>query len=362
MRLFPLFFTAALLSAQAPRGPQVTSPEVAPDRTVTFRLLAPNASEVRLSNGDIPGGPRPMVKNDAGVWEVTLGPLVPGAYRYAFNVEGVRTVDPRNPMNSESNEDVWSMFVVPGSEMFDTREVPHGAVAEITYPSKALGRARRMHVYTPPGYESGKGRFPVFYLLHGASDTDDAWTSVGRAGFVLDNLIAARKAKPMIVVMPAGHTQRGGVRAAGQADEFIRDFREDIVPYVESHYRTKNGRANRAIAGLSMGGSQTMNIVSKDLGRYAYIGVYSSAIRNRPGGPDWEKDNAATLDNAALKKGLKLFWIGVGKEDAVLPATRTTVEMFKRHGFTVEAVESGGGHTWLNWRDYLVTFAPRLFQ
>ena len=174
--------------------------------------------------GDIPnnGKGTPLTKGAEGVWEVTVGPLVAGAYRYQFNIAGVPVLDPRNPAVSESNNNAWSLAVVPGSEVFDVRDVPHGALSVITYQSSALGRTRRMHVYTPPGYEKSTAKYPVFYLLHGASDSDDSWSSVGRANFIVDNLIAAGKAKPMIVVMPAGHTTRAGFTVPGGADEFAR--------------------------------------------------------------------------------------------------------------------------------------------
>src|SRR5437870_411344 len=219
---------------RGPQGPQVVSPEVSADRRVTFRILAPKAEAVRLSGSDIPGNGQgaEMKKGTNGVWEVTLGPIEPGAYRYNFNVDGVSVIDPRSPATSESNNNVWSLVHVPGSEFMDSRDVPHGAVAAVTYYSKSLSRFRRMHVYTPPGYESGKGKFPVFYLLHGAGDCDEAWTSVGRAGFILDNLIADQKARPMVVVMPAGHTRASGSGARGgrqpdsrpSVDVFTQDF------------------------------------------------------------------------------------------------------------------------------------------
>jgi enterochelin esterase family protein len=272
--------------------------------------------------------------------------------------------------------------------MFDTRQVPHGAVAAVTYYSTALKRNRRMHVYTPPGYEAGTAKYPVFFLLHGAGDSDEAWTSVGRAGIILDNLIAAKKAKPMIVVMPAGHTNgpNPGVgapapaqpAAAGQPDEFTRDFTTDIQPYIDSHYRVLTGRQNRAIAGLSMGGSQTLNIAIPHLDQFAYIGVFSSGIlggggRGRgaapaagtpapPFGEAWEKQNLAMLDNAALKKGLKLVWFSTGKDDGLITTSRATVDLLKKHGFDAQFHESPGAHTWLNWRNYLVEFTPQLFQ
>ena len=375
--------------ARAPQGPPVVSPEVSPDRRITFRIVAPQAQAIRLAAGDIPGVGQTtqLTKADNGVWEVAVGPLEPGAYRYNFNVDGVSTIDPRNPDTSGSNNNVWSLVYVPGSDVFDLKDVPHGTVAEVTYKSTALGRFRRMHVYTPPGYESGQDRFPVFYLLHGAGDNDDAWSSVGRAGIILDNLIAARKARPMLVVMPAGHTSRSGASAIGRSatDEFVGDFVTDVMPYVEKHYRVLTDRANTAIAGLSMGGGQTLHVAIPRLERFGYIGVYSSGLLGafpelggRGGAPpaapasttsapalsatEWERLNAAKLDNASLKKGLRLFWFATGKDDFLLTTTQATVELFKRHGFGVIFKESAGGHTWINWRNYLTEFAPQLFQ
>ena len=316
-----------------------------------------------------------MTKGTNGVWEVTLGPIDPGAYRYNFNVDGVSVIDPRNPAVSESNNNVWSLVYVPGSDFMDTKEVPHGAVAAVTYYSKTLKRFRRMHVYTPPGYERGRGKFPVFYLLHGAGDSDDAWSSVGRAGFILDNLIAAGTAKPMVVVMPAGHTRAFGFGGPGRrsaTDEFVEDFVNDIMPYAETHYRVYTDRRHRAIAGLSMGGAQTLNIAIPHLEDFAYVGVYSSGIFGivrRPGasaeapeGPSWEEQHRAVLDDPKLKKGLKLFWFSTGKDDFLINTTRATVEMFKKHGFQPEFHESAGAHTWINWRNYLDEFAPQLFR
>ncbi|MBU6400701.1 MAG: esterase [Verrucomicrobia bacterium] len=367
------------------QGPLVISPEVHSDRRVTFRVLAPRAENVRLAGGDIPGNGRgaEMSKGTNGVWEVTLGPIDPGAYRYNFIVDGLAVVDPRSPAVSESNNNVWSLVYVPGAAFMDTLDVPHGAVAAVTYYSTALRRFRRMHIYTPPGYESGRGRFPVFYLLHGAGDCDDSWTSVGRAGFILDNLIAAGKAKPMVVVMPAGHTRpfgfglRGGGREAGGAgrppvDEFAQDFLTDIVPYVEQHYRVRTDRADRAIAGLSMGGSQSLNVALPHLDRFAYVGVFSSGLIGAfgggrgpgaaGGGPTWEEQHQAALDNAQWKHGLKLIWFSTGKDDFLLNTTRSTVELLRRHGFDPVFHESPGAHTWINWRNYLNEFAPQLFR
>ncbi|MBS1788000.1 MAG: esterase [Acidobacteria bacterium] len=378
---------------QRPQPPQVTSPEVSNDRHITFRILAPQADKVRLTGSDIPGmgQGKEMARGENGVWEITIGPIDPGAYRYNFNVGGVSVIDPRNPSISESNNNVWSLVYVPGSDFSDTKAVPHGSVSAVTYYSTVLGRFRRLHVYTPPGYELGQGKYPLFYLLHGAGDCDEAWTSVGRAGFILDNLIAAKKAKPMIIVMPAGHTRLNRAPAAPPAsgsggtpppqDEFVAEFLKDIQPFVEKNYRLLPGRANRAIAGLSMGGGQTLNIALPNLDKFAYVGVYSSGLlsvfsRPAPGstttapavatlsptGEAWEKMMQSKLDDAATKKGLKLLWFATGKEDFLLSTTKGTVELLKKHGFSPVFKESAGGHTWINWRDYLNEFAPQLFQ
>ena len=397
-------------AAQAP-PPQFTPAEVAADRRITFRVYAPRAQAVRLAAGDIPGltpAIGAMTKAESGVWEVTVGPVPPGAYRYNFNIDGVATIDPRRAAISESNANVWSLVVVPGNDLFDTKNVPRGAVAAVTYWSTALGTFRRMHVYTPPGYERGGGKYPVFYLLHGAGDNDHSWSSVGRAGFILDNLIAAGKAKPMVVVMPAGHTPRatGSVVGTSATQDFVGDFVKDVMPWIESHYRVRTDRANTAIAGLSMGGQQTLAVAIPRLERFAYIGVFSSGLisafpelagrgrgaaapaapaaaapaappaapaaaapagRGAQGPPaqtaaEWEKEHAAKLDNPALKKGLKVLWFGTGKDDFLLTTTKATLDLLKKHGFSPVFKESDGGHTWMNWRDYLVEFAPQLFQ
>jgi enterochelin esterase-like enzyme len=359
----------------------VISPEILPDRHVVVRILAPKAESVRLSGSDIPGNTHgtALTKGENGLWEATMGPVDPGAYRYNFNVDGVPTIDPHNPQTSESNNNTWSLVYVPGSDFMDTRNVPHGAVAAVTYYSSVLHRFRRMHVYTPPGYEAGNMKFPIFYLLHGASDSDDSWSSVGRAGFIMDNLIAAHKAKPMVVVMPAGHTRATMVRTPAAAEEFPAEFEQDIMPFAEKNYRVMTDRPHRAIAGLSMGGMQTLNIAIPHLDQFAYVGVFSSGLigsfpRRAPGaaadaplvpvapGPTWEQQHLAVLDDPATKKGLKLLWFRTGKDDGLLSTTQKTAELFTSHGFQPYFQESEGGHTWINWHNYLNEFAPQLFQ
>ena len=297
-----------LLLAQAGR-PLPVSPEVSADRHITFRIVAPKADSgfVFLASATLPGeraqGWR-LPKGTDDVWQLTLGPIEPGAYRYLINVDGVPVVDPTNPSTSESNNNVWSLVNVPGLEFEDTNDVPHGALAEVTYYSSSLKRFRRMHVYTPPGYEANAEKYPVFYLLHGSSDSDGSWSSVGRANFILDNLIAAKKAKPMIVVMPAGHTRPlGSPRPEGVAgrppvDEFVADFMTDIMPYIEKHYRVIADKQHRAIAGLSMGGGQSLNISIANLDKFGYIGVFSAGIfgiagSGRPGAYQPDHANGA---------------------------------------------------------------------
>jgi len=350
--------------------PPVVSPEIAANRDVTLRLRAPSAERVELvSGGDIPGVPMqgglPLTKGADGVFSVKLPELASGAYRYRFNVDGVATSDPGNPSTSESNGNSWSLFYVPGAAFMDTQRVAHGSVGEVHYYSTVLNRTRRMHVYTPPGYERNRDTYPVFYLLHGAFDGDDSWSTVGRAGFILDNLIAAGDARPMIVVMPDGHTSRfggGGGPGGLNIADFVREFTRDIKPHIETNYRIRGGRVSTAIAGLSMGGAQTLDIAFGNLASYAYVGVYSSGVFGIADNADWENRYRMQLEDAALQRDLKLVWFSTGKDDFLLDTTKATVAMLEKHGVDVDYEESAGGHTWINWREYLTKFAPKLFR
>jgi enterochelin esterase family protein len=304
-----------------------------------------------------------MMKGENDLWELTLD-VAPGTYRYRIDVDGVAVVDPKNPATSESNGNVSSLVRVPGASFMDTADVPHGAVSRVIYKSATVGRNRRAHVYTPPGYEAGTEKYPVFYLLHGAGDSDDSWISVGRAADILDNLIAAKKAEPMIVVMPAGHDAKfaGFGRPAGDAPaaKFEDDFEKDLRPYIEETYRVKTDRADRAIAGLSMGGGQTLNVFAAKPADYGYVGVFSSGVFARD--DSWEKANSERLSDAAAKEGLKLLWFATGKDDFLLNRTKETVALLKKLGHDPEFKETGGGHVWANWQEYLNEFAPKLFQ
>ncbi len=362
---------------QRTRPPEFASVEVN-ERAVSFRIWAPQAEAVLLSSSDLPSTTpfspgSTMQKSENGVWEVKLDNVPPGTYRYHFTVDGTNVIDPRNPRTSEANNNSFSLMVVPGSEISDMKDVPHGAVAAVNYYSKSLNRFRRAHVYTPPGYEAGNQPFPVLYLLHGASDSDASRSTVGQAGLVLDNLIAAGKAKPMIVVMPMGHTGPftfgpGGGNLGQQMAQFQDDFSQELRPLIEKQYRTINNRAHRAIAGLSMGGAQTLDAFVQRPLDYAYIGVFSSGVfgingpRNEAVAP-WEEQHAKVLSDSEVKAGLKLIWFATGTEDFLLSTTQDTVKMLKGKGFEVVYEETDGGHTWTKWREhYLPAFAEKLFQ
>jgi enterochelin esterase family protein len=359
---------AGTVFAQPNDSITVTSPELLSNGDVVLRLRAPQADSVKvMSGGDIPGlSPRdgmPMRRGSDGIWSVTFADMRPGSFRYNFDVDGVATLDPSNRLTSESTGNAWSLFHVPGHAFMDTQRVPHGAVSDVTYWSATLDRHRRMHVYTPPGYARGNGRFPVLYLLHGAGDSDDSWSTVGRAGFIIDNLIAAGEAEPMIVVMPDGHPPvRGEARRAMRLELFAKEFAADIKPFIESHYRVREGREDTAIAGLSMGGAHTLEISIADLAGFGYIGVFSSGVFGINESDEWQREHAAVLDDESLKDGLEYFWFAIGDEDFLLDTATASVEMLRDHGFDIAYHESAGGHTWENWRRYLDQFARVIFR
>lgn len=379
--------------AQPPANqPNVKSTEVLADHRVVFRIYAPKASSVTLlgdfvAQGRGAGGP--MQKDEEGVWSLTVGPLVPDFYSYSFNVDGVRTIDPRNPMVKQGIASLDSMFLVPGPEAAyeDLQAVPHGEIRAVWYDSKTLAGPRRMHVYTPPGYERGNLKYPVLYLIHGGGDEDSGWSTIGRAGFILDNLLAAGKVKPMIVVMPNGSITLPGVPAApagGRAttpeaqaeriariaklhDAFVSDLLTGIIPYVESTYRVLANRENRAMAGLSMGGAETLRAAPSNLDKFAWIGVFSMGLQggsNSGVTSDFVERNAAFFaDPQKTNRQLKLFWIGVGKDDrTVTDGPKRLSDTLKAHDIRHEYHETEGGHTWINWRLYLRDFTQLLFR
>jgi enterochelin esterase family protein len=365
--------------ARRPSTPNdsLKSTEVAPDHKVTFRIYAPKASEVSVS-GDFGGGK--LAKDESGVWSITVGPLAPDFYTYTFRVDGVRTIDPKNAMVKQGIGSLDSMFLLPGAESdFEaTKDVPHGEVRTAWYRSGTLGELRTMHVYTPPNYEVGSDRYPVLYLLHGAGDDDLGWSTIGRAGFILDNLLAEKKAVPMIVVMPNGSLPRPtnlppfepgttptpAARAAMEAfrNRFTDELLKDVVPYTEKHYRVQPGQENRAIAGLSMGGGQTLQVITTHPDDFAYVGIWSAGIGGRNAG-GFESRSESFLKNADhVNKVIKLLSISVGDMDFALNGSKMLAESLDKHGIKHELHISGGGHTWINWRHYLNEFSPRLFR
>jgi enterochelin esterase family protein len=350
------------------------SPEVLPDNRVTFRIYAPKATDVTIggdwiAQGRGTGGK--LEREESGVWSLTVGPLVPDFYSYSFTVDGVRTLDPKNAMIKQGVTSLDNMFEVPGdAAAFEAnRPIPHGEIHIAWYHSRALDTMRSMHVYTPPGYETGNARYPVFYLLHGGGDEDSGWSTIGRAGFIVDNLLGEKKAKPMIVVMPNGSMPRRAGAAPGPGgnaaaqDLFTEELLQNVIPYVEKNYRVVANRENRAIAGLSMGGGQTLRVAPANLDKFAYIGVWSAGV-NQQASADFEKRNASFFESPdRTNKMVKLFWIGVGEKDTLVgTSAKNLADILQAHNIKNEFHQSEGGHTWINWRHYLNDYAQLLFR
>jgi enterochelin esterase-like enzyme len=355
------------------------STEVAPDKKVTFRIYAPKAEEVSVGGDFGRGGA--MTKDDQGVWSLTVGPLTPDFYSYTFTVDGVRTVDPKNAMVKPGVASLDSMFLVPGDEAeFEaTRDVPHGEVRAVWYRSGTLDVPRRMHIYTPPGYEGGDEKYPALYLLHGAGDEDSGWSTIGRAGFILDNLIAAKEAVPMLVVMPngslpppedmpprpaTGEAPSPEFRAAREAlqNRFTDELLKEVVPVVEKTYRVKAGPENRALAGLSMGGGQTLRVLTTNPGQFAYLAIWSAGLFGG-NAQEWETRNETFLAAADKVNGsVKRLEIVVGDQDFALTGSKALAGVLEKRGIEHDLRITGGGHTWINWRHYLNELAPKLFR
>jgi len=384
---------------RGPQGPQVVSPEVNADRTVTLRVLAPKATEITVT-GEILNGsqPKPMTKGEDGVWTATLGPVPADVYTYAFNIDGVNTTDPRNPwVKLVASTGLASQVEVPGNgaQYYDTRPVPHGLVQIMTYESKATGATRQAYVYTPPDYNRTSTKYPVFYLLHGGGDLDPGWVMTGRANIIMDNLLAEKKAVPMIVVMPlargggslgigpagmspgiaaAGNVTpgagRGGPGAPGGAgaapappgpaplQAFAQDFIGDLVPAVEKTFRASTRPEDRAIGGLSAGGAATVNTAFSRPDLFRYIVIMSA------GAPQ----NVEALypkffgNGAAGAKQMKLIWLAAGDEDFALQGTKALDDVLTKNGIKHSFKTTQGRHEWRLWRPHLYEFAQLLFR
>jgi len=359
----------------AARGPVTwKSVDPQPDGRVTFRLCAPDATTVQVASADLPGivpfgtatPGLAMTRGADGVWSVTTAkPVEADNYRYTFLVNGVVVPDPQSTTFSKERTGTRSTFEMPGPagafQSYD-RAVPHGLVAVFEYWSTSLNMKRRAHVYLPPGYAKGSAKYPVLYLVHGAGDSDDSWTSTGHANYILDNLIAAGKAKPMIVVMPASHTpDRPGANLLGNQDSG-NDLLKDLIPAIDKGFRTDARPQSRAMAGLSMGGAHTIQFGLPHSDVFRYIGIFSMGLgmNNQDDIKRYEQQNGAAL--ARSGRELKLVYYAMGKDDFLHGTAAPTRAMLDRAGIRHVYNESSGGHTWINWRRYLEDFAPRLFR
>jgi enterochelin esterase-like enzyme len=383
MKIFKAFFSVffligslTYLKAQeitAMRAPQVVSPEVGPDNSVTFRVLSETANSVTINGSWMGFGKTlPLIKGEQGVWSVTIEPLASSMYHYNFFVDGVAAIDPTNPHALRDGIRYASLLMVrgEGADNFQLNDTPHGNLSKVWYESPSLGTSRRMYVYTPPGYDTSNESYPVLYLLHGGGGDEDAWTSLGRANLILDNLISQGKSKPMLVVMTNGNawqtstlrqvpglppiTRENNAQFQGK---FESSLVEDVLPYIEKHYRVKANKDSRAIAGLSMGGGHTINASITYPGSFGYIGVFSSGIF----GQNVDMEDMEKKFLALKASGVSKYWVACGVDDFVMESNKRLLDVLKQTNFEHEYYENEGGHTWANWREYLSLFAPMLF-
>jgi len=369
--LMPVVLASTLFGQAAQRTqppPPLISPDVQPDNRVTFRLRAPNAKEVLFAREGTE--PVPMQKDEQGVWSITTNPLEPDLYGYSFVADGVRLIDPSNHLMKPNLLNPQSVVHVPGpaSLAWEVNDVPHGVIHHHFYRSGIIGDNRDFYVYTPPGYSPSAERpYPTLYLLHGFSDDASAWTAVGRANVILDNLIAQGKAKPMVIVMPLGYGApeivTHGVGAFHDPSLRQRNFQRfrdalvsEVIPQVEAAYLVSKDRNARAITGLSMGGAESLLTGLNTLDHFAWIGAFSS------GGitDDFPADFSGLDSNANSQ--LRLLWIACGTDDHLIEINRKFREWLKSKGIQHTDIETPGAHTWMVWRRNLAAFAPLLFQ
>jgi len=331
------------------------SPEVHKDKTVTFRFRAPNAREVKLKS-EMTAEPQAMTKDAGGVWSVTIGPVEPDIYPYCFVVDSVQVADPGNVLLFANERFKFSLVDIPGDQplIHSMQNVPHGNISYRYYKSSTLGRTRTLVIYTPPGFDvNGKTKYPVLYLIHGESDTEETWTKVGRANLIDDNLIAQGKARPMIIVMPYGN-----VRPSPMQD-FTKDVINDIIPFVEANYPVYTDSKNRAVAGFSVGGGQTLNIGLTNPDKFAYIcsyAPYTATEEFRKNFTNWNPDASA------MNRQIKLFTISVGTEDFLYESVKQNIAMFREKGLKPEENIVTGGHTWMNCKKYLAKTLQQIFK
>lgn len=346
--------------------PRLVSPEVLPDHHVTFRFRDPNAKQVLLMREGTE--PVPMQKDEQGVWSLTTGVLEPDFYGYMFIADGVGLIDPSNPLMKPNLLFTQSMVHVPGPSTlpWELNNIPHGVIHHHFYHSSVVGDDRDFYVYTPPGYDSNKS-YPVLYLLHGYSDDASAWTAVGRANVILDNLIAEGKAKPMLVVMPLGYGApeilsrgfgafRDPKLVEGNLQKFRHSLLTEVIPQVEQAYSVSRDRNARAVAGLSMGGAESLFAGLNALDRFAWVGAFSSGGLGENFGAEFP-----SLDSKTSAQ-LHLLWIACGTDDRLITPNRKFREWLTGKGIRHTDIETPGAHTWMVWRRNLAVFVPLLFQ
>ena len=378
--LFCMTFLSICLYAQNNGGS--TSPEILPDNSVIFRLKAPEASSVQVvGTWARDFKPVPMVRNDSSVYEVKIGPLPSDMYEYRFILDGVAILDPGNNAVTRDGVYVENRLLVPGklADLIAVQDVPHGKVSAVWYQSPTLGTQRRMYVYTPPGYEQGKAKYPVMYLLHGGGGDEDGWVNRGRVNYIIDNLIASKQSVPMIVVVTNGNPDAVAAPLDRPSDKnsndargiaamasmrFEQSFVQDVVPYIEKNYRVIADADHRALTGFSMGGYQTQNITNNNPGMFNYIAVMSmglfSSFRNANVAYDREKHVAQLKTLMASQP--KFYWIGIGKDDFLFETVTKLRTLYDEIGVKYTYRESEGSHTWKEWRLYLTELAPKFFK
>ncbi|MDR2809934.1 MAG: esterase [Tannerellaceae bacterium] len=389
---FAIMLCSASYAQQALFGGQdIVSPQINDNNTVTFRLQAPQAVKVELTGDFLPTqkrqtpmgemdapGVAALTKNAQGVWEYTTpAPLASELYSYSFLLDGVSVTDPNNVYMVRDVGSVTSIFIIGGGsgDLYKVNDVPHGAVVRRWYNSPTLNMDRRITIYTPPGYEQSKADYPVFYLLHGAGGDEEAWIALGRTSQILDNLIAQKKIKPMIVVMTngnAGQQAAPGESAKGMyKPTFMGDTRmdgdfeksfPDVIKFVESNYRVKKDKANRAIAGLSMGGFHSMHISKQYPDLFDYVGLFSAAIMPREGVTSEIYQNTDEKLKVQFSQKPKLYYIAIGTADFLFDANTDFRKKLDENKYPYTYKETGEGHIWKNWRIYLTDFAPLLFR
>ena len=355
--LLTLLLTQLTTHAQTPKRPEpILSPEIAGQR-VTFRVRAPQAKDVAL-RAQWTKDPIPLTRDDDGVWNATVEPAPAGVWEYSFTVDGLNIIDSLNPAFKPQREPQKSILHIPSNPPapWDWQDVPHGTVHGHSYASKALGKQRELLVYTPPGYERDTAKtYPLLVLQHGSGDNYRTWVAHGKAHWILDNLLAQNKARPMIVVMLDGHPLGTGQRGGDAMEAFQRELFEDAIPLVESLYRVEKDPARRAIAGLSMGGGQSLTVGLGNLDRFAWVGAFSA------GPPSPEATQKFLADPDAANTKLRLLWIAVGQDDFLRQRNEEYEAALKEKGIQHQWHLTEGDHSWPVWRRYLAEFAPLLF-